>query len=264
MRAVSLFISVMIVWTMSFSIKEVVAEELVERSYDIQNIQEIDIKGGGEIEVSFGEQESLVLIGAKSYLDRVAVDAKGATLRIKHRGKHFWQSENFNIRAKLTLKRLQEVHLQGGMKVRFINGLVEDNLRLNLAGAVDVSFADVQVQKALAVYIAGASHLSIASFTGQELTTHASGASKIEIAGKTERQEAKLNGASKYFAKALTSKNTLVKANGASHIQVHVDNTLEVRLNGASHVEYWGSPKLDSSISGASTVKQVAADTSAE
>lgn len=101
----------------------------------------------------------------------------------------------------------------------------------------------------------GATTVRLADVKNSALAIDTSGASKVGIAGVTEKLTVEVSGASKIDASELNAVDASVDASGASNVSVSVSGELKADASGASKVTYSGSPKnIDKRSSGASKI----------
>ncbi len=101
----------------------------------------------------------------------------------------------------------------------------------------------------------GATKVSLSEVMNSSLTIDTSGASKINVSGKTDLLNIDVSGASKIDAENLAVANAVVDASGASKVMVNVSGELKADCSGASSVEYSGTPSnIEQKTSGASKV----------
>jgi hypothetical protein len=108
-----------------------------------------------------------------------------------------------------------------------------------------------------AIEISGAADIKVSSLNCDNLRVEASGASSVNLAGKTENLELRLSGASDVLAKDLESGCACVRMSGASGASIDVIHNLNAELSGASDLDYWGRPVIiEFETSGVASVKQ--------
>lgn len=104
--------------------------------------------------------------------------------------------------------------------------------------------------------VSGVAKVNLSNLDNNSLKIDTSGASKIDIAGKTVDLNIETSGASKINAENLQSQNVDVDASGASKIDVFVSGNLKVDASGASKITYSGNPQnIEKDTSGAGSVK---------
>lgn len=85
----------------------------------VDSFDSIDMQGAARLEITVGETESLVIEGREKMISRVATDVRGGTLHIESKPKDWFISTGRpRIRIKVTLPRLESLHVEGGNDVR--------------------------------------------------------------------------------------------------------------------------------------------------
>ncbi|HEU5318637.1 MAG TPA: DUF2807 domain-containing protein, partial [Chloroflexota bacterium] len=82
------------------------------------------------------------------------------------------------------------------------------------------------------------------------------GGGTLTVAGTALAQDVSLNGAGRYDAAGLSTRETTLTLNGAGYALVNATDRLRATLNGVGVVEYLGSPTVDRSINGLGTVRR--------
>lgn len=105
--------------------------------------------------------------------------------------------------------------------------------------------------------VSGAANVTVNDLKNSGLSVDSSGASKIKLAGLTDKLTVDVSGASKVNAESLTAENASIDASGASHVNVNVTGALRTDASGASKIVYSGTPaSVEKKTSGASSVSQ--------
>lgn len=105
--------------------------------------------------------------------------------------------------------------------------------------------------------VSGASKTNVVDLNNESIQIDASGASTVNVKGKTNVLTIDMSGASQIETKDLVSSKVTIDASGASEANVYVSEILSADLSGASHVNYFGNPTdITKKTSGASCLKQ--------
>jgi hypothetical protein len=103
--------------------------------------------------------------------------------------------------------------------------------------------------------VSGAAHVTVTGLKNEGFNVDASGASRIDLSGTTDKLTVDVSGAGKIDAGDLSAADANVDASGAATIAVHVSDNLVADLSGASSLTYSGSPaNVEKKTSGASRV----------
>ena len=247
-----------------FSVKAVHAEDMIAKAYDIKDVSELVVSGGGRVQITQGDTESLRVEATSDVMARVKVDLSGDKLNLSVRSTSgsfsffdLFKHGNDEVLYVLQLKKLHYVELSGASRATFGNW-VGDDMTLNVSGAGAANFTHLRVND-LFVELTGASNSRVDMLTARKLTFELSGAANMDIkaASQTSFLKVGASGASNFKGKLLTAAQADVDASGASNIDLHATDILKVSASGASNIRYLGQPKLDSNASGASHIKAI-------
>ena len=255
MKFMPVVIGVLLAWVMVICTQTALAEDVIERTVAISDVTQLQIEGDGSVVLRIGDAPQLKMTAAESQLDKIKVDAKGNTLRIRKNNRWGWFSENSNIAYEVTLTQLQWLEVSGGMSVDVLSAVTADNFELKVNGGSTINFAELAVKNKVHFKLNGGCEFKVAHLTAKELDVKGNGASDITVmAGSVQKQTLKFNGASDYKAYALESDVADVHNSGASDVKLWVKEKLDLHLNGAGAVYYYGNPEVSSKISGVSDV----------
>lgn len=256
-----------VAWALIVSMQTAGAEALVQRTFEIHDIQKIEVGGGGNLEIRIGAKERLDVTAPRSIMEKITVDAKSDTLRIHQKGHSLWQkitgkgtvpdNQQHAVKYRLTLTTLSSIKANGHFEVKVLDPISSANFTIHLTGASTLNLPKLALLHELELHATGASDLKIENVTANKMTVHGSGASTLHAAGVINMQKVHVSGASNYLAHNLQSQRAEIHASGASNIELWVEKKLESNLSGASNVSYYGSPTEHAKNSGASTVTKI-------
>ncbi|GGY77204.1 DUF2807 domain-containing protein [Cellvibrio zantedeschiae] len=248
-----------------FSVEAAVADETLARSYDIKNVSEVVVGGGGRIRITQGDTETLRVEAEADVINRVSVDLSGNKLSLnvkRSSGKgfslfDFFSHQNDEVLYILQLKNLSYLGLSGASRAT-LSDWVGKNMAVNVSGAGEINFANLSVDD-LFVELTGASNAHTQSLTANKIKFELSGAANANIKAQSQTKflQVGASGASNFRGKLLTVTQADVGASGASNIELNVTEFLKANASGASNVRYLGQPKLQSDSSGASHVSSI-------
>lgn len=189
--------------------------------------------------------------------DQIETIIEGNTLilRLKNNNNWFnWKSwQNKKIRAYVSVKDLNALTASGASTVHLVSTISSPALNIKLSGASDLK-GDV-VSKNMQLNVSGASNYK-GQLSAGTFIFEASGASVMELSGNVDDLSADVSGASSVKMFNLIAKGAIVKASGASSVNMNVSELLKVHASGASSIIYKGMAVIkEMDNSGASTVK---------
>ncbi len=103
--------------------------------------------------------------------------------------------------------------------------------------------------------VSGVANVTVSDLKNSSFGLHTSGASKINLAGETDKLSIEVSGASKIDAEDLKSRAANIDSSGASKITVFATESVRAEASGASKVFYaGGATEVVKNTSGASSV----------
>ena len=257
-------ISGIIATAMMMVVASVQAGDVVAKSYDIKNVSEVIVNGGGRLELIQGDTESLRVEANKDVIDRVVVDLSGEklTLSIKSSNKgfnffHWFDNNRDEAIYILQLKKLNYLGVSGASHATLGNWNGK-SLEVKASGAAEVTFANLTLDDFF-IELTGASNSRVHIFTVAKAKFELSGAANMDVkaASQTKLLNVGASGASNFRGKLLSVAQADVDASGASNIELTATEFLKADASGASNIRYIGQPKLQSNASGASHVNSI-------
>jgi hypothetical protein len=176
-------------------------------------------------------------------------------------------SPHLEIEAQPTLIKNITTEVQDGELVIKLNG------RFNTKEPMKIHLRTDELET---IALSGASRVtSDETWSGEDFTLHADGASRADLRLKVDRLHAELSGASNLDLKGeakeadfslsgachlggenLTLATAKVNASGASRLDLNVTEAIAGDVSGASRLTYQGKPTVDVNRSGASSVSE--------
>ncbi|GAB2963234.1 head GIN domain-containing protein [Hymenobacter coalescens] len=187
--------------------------------------ERIEASGTVTVVVQPGPVAAVAVQADPAVLARIHTDVAGGTLKIYRDGGH-------------------KVHWPSNQNLRIFVYVTCPRLTgVTVTGASELKSTGSFTADDFSIRASGASDVTL-QLTAKTLTASASGASDIRLTGRVERQQVQVSGASDYRAYALQSQQADVQASGASDAFVYVDGELTARRSGASDVHYKGKARL--------------------
>lgn len=204
-----------------------------QRSFAVQDFNEVLWRGSGELFIEQGAQEGLSVEAEPAVLARLQVEVRGGRLDIGF------------LPGRVVTQAPIRLHLKVRSLVR---------LESQAAGAVRVGALQTP---ALALELAGSGETRIAALRARSLEARLAGSGLLAIdGGAVERQHVLIAGASDYQAPRLASRQAEVDIAGSGDAELAAAQRLVARIAGAGNVRYRGHPAVEQDISGAGTVER--------
>ena len=189
--------------------------------------------------------------------DQIETFVEGNTLVLRLKSGNSWFQwknwENKKVRAYVSVRDLNALTASGATSVHLVSKISAPKLNIKLSGASDLK-GEIETQS-MQLNVSGASSYK-GQLTASTVIFEASGASLVELAGKVNDLSVDVSGASSVKMYNLIAKGAIVKASGASLVNIHVTELLKVQATGASSINYKGAAVIkEMNNSGASTIK---------
>ena len=192
----------------------------------------VDLRGVGQVAVTIGAQEGLVVEAEDNLLPLIKTTVSGDTLILD---------------------------LDNGRPTRPIIYRVAARqvTALSTSGAGDINAPGLTGQR-LRTSQSGAGNVRLERLSTELLESSLAGAGSLDASGTAARLVVSLSGAGSVAARDLAVQNAELSMSGAGKAVVRVSDVLQARLTGAGSVEYIGNPRVESSITGGGTVRPLA------
>ncbi|MDN3640555.1 DUF2807 domain-containing protein [Simiduia curdlanivorans] len=268
------------------------ADDLLKKTVEISNIDRLEVAGPGLLTLSQGDTESLEIVASEKMMERIEVDARGSTLRLRLKDGSNWGFFKIDskIHYQLTLKSLNKISTAGSIDLELATDLNLDDFKLERAGSGDSAFLNINAQE-MEVSNAGSGDFNakIISAKNLELSTAGSGDVRVTEIRVNEKVEFDTAGSGDIDIDQLTANELEVNMAGSGDTSIGQGSvqrqsvdiggsgnysaaklksaSAELDLSGSADAVVWVTDELVVDASGASDVKyygqpKVEADTS--
>lgn len=146
------------------------------------------------------------------------------------------------------------IHLNGGHFKAFITA--PEIGYINMSGAATANIKGIlKNTNKIKLESSGASGIN-GELEAPEMETDASGASTIDISGRTKNYNATASGSAGTHAFKLMSETTTASASGAANLNVFSSVSLNADASGASAIEYKGGGTTQIKVSGSANIRK--------
>ncbi|AFV00886.1 GIN domain-containing protein [Simiduia agarivorans] len=255
------------------------ADELLKKTVDISDIDAVEIAGPGLLSISQGDTEALEIIASAKAMERVEVDARGSTLRLRLKDGSSWgwfKMDN-NIHYKLSLKTLNKLRSAGSVDTEFLTHLTGDALKLDRAGSGDLRAKAIIVKK-FSLSSAGSGDFSADVIQADEIELSSAGSGdlransmkatdliEVSSAGSGDTRIDQLNtsrfeitmggsGDAQINGGEVDSQRVSVSGSGNYTAPKMKSRDAQVDLSGSADAKVWATDSLEVDASGASDV----------
>lgn len=199
---------------------------------DVSGFNKISYSIAGDLEITQGDKEELILIGESDDLEKIITRVDDGNLKIytkinfSHQGK---------VKVKVTVKELDELSLAGSGNVKFMTDLKTSEFEMDLSGSGNINCENI---------------------TGKEVEISLAGSGNIYMGGELEEElEISIAGSGNVDCANLKAKEVEVSIAGSGNAKVWATNELESNIVGSGSVYYKGNPIVDAETSGSGKTK---------
>lgn len=198
-------------------------EDANSATYRLSDFNRLLIEGNGDIQIRQGTENELVIEADRDMRERVQVNLADNRLSLKQAGGwRFWGNSN-DIRFRLVVKNLEDIHMSGAGSLTGKGRIKFNNLGLRLAGAGDVDFDDLLID---------------------DLRVSLAGAGDVRLAGEAKTVKLSVAGAGDVAAEKMKAKIVSVSIAGAGDARIWATEELSVSIAGAGSVSHWGKARI--------------------
>jgi hypothetical protein len=220
-----------------FAVKAQNVNDANAEKRNVGSFHGIHLSSAFDVYLTQGNDEAVAVSASETkWRDRIKTEVKNGILYIGYESEGRWGSGNKKLKAYISFKQLDELHVSGACDV-FTSG--------------EINASDLEIK------LSGASDLKTKVSVTNKLTVELNGASDITVGGKTTELSVEASGASSFRGFDLSADNCDARASGASDIKITVNRQLSAHATGASDVHYKGEGMIkDLHSSGSSSVSK--------
>jgi hypothetical protein len=212
---------------------------VVTETRPVSDFSRVDLVGSGQVIVTQGDQESLVVEADDNLLSHLRTEVRGGTLYL---GLH--TNEIGDI-----LQPTQPIKYYVSLKT--VEALV-------LSGSGDIQAANVEAEQ-LDLNLTGSGNINIDTLTAKTVRSTITGSGNCRVgSGTTQMETVGIGGSGNYVADKLQSTASTVTITGSGEADVWAQNTLEAGITGSGTVRYYGTPQVTRRVTGSETIEAVA------
>ena len=201
-----------------FASVPVLADEKIERTFDVEDFTRIYLKGPYEVHLRQSSRCGLTVIANEDYMDRLDVESIAGELQISMNGKKYKNSKS--VEVYIQFEDLEKLEIEGAVDLVCETQIRTSNLKIEFEGAGNVEL-DVETYK---------------------IISEIAGVGNFEIEGNTDYHKVEFSGIGQYQARDLKSKYTIVESNGIGSVKVFASNKFKGEANGIGSIDYYGDP----------------------
>jgi hypothetical protein len=216
----------------------------------IQSFDKIRFKDFGNLILTQGDQESLIIEADAELLNELISEVRDDTLVLGIEDD--WFSRIGKVFSSILSSK--------GHKVNYYLTFVNLH-KVNISGQCHLTCPSLETDK-MKFNISGMGNLELDHLACDELEVSISGRGEFKAAGTADSQNIRISGSSDYKAAGLASKSVRVAISGQGNADVWVEDELDISISGLGQVNYRGRPKLRQVISGLGKSRRIDDDDS--
>ncbi len=192
--------------------------------------------GSIQVEVSFGEKESVRLEGDEKAVRVIETVVEGGTLQIRYK-KDSWTKGRVpgGVKAYVTAKRLTALSQSGSGSITVSGALAAKEVNAALSGSGRITFTSK----------AEVCNVSI------------SGSGRVKAEGTAAKSNISISGSGQFDGGDLRSRSASAKVSGSGNITIHADERLDATISGSGNVSYSGDAQTNVQTSGSGRVRKI-------
>jgi hypothetical protein len=211
----------------------------------VNDFDRISVMGSGDITLTQGEKQSLVVTLDDNLLDYLQTEVESGTLVLgfdpeKARRKDLRPSES--IHFEITVPDLSEIAIYGSADVKS-KGLELDRFSMDIYGSGDIEVDQMRCSR-VSMKVMGIGDIEIDDLEAQVLEVSIPGKGTVRLVGVVEEQDVDLPGFGHYRAGKLQSQFAYISIPGMGDATVWVTDKLYADILGSGDIEYFGDPQI--------------------
>ena len=195
---------------------------VVTQEEAITDFDQVDIHNSFNVEITQGEDFSVVIRVDDNLVEYLDVAKQGSTLRIGFDPNRSYTILDATMEAEVTLPELVGLDLSGNSDARVSGFESAESLTVDLSGNSDLR-GDIQAGDS-SFDVSGNSSITLSGSAG-DVSVDASGSSEVDLAD-------------------FPAADGTVSASGASTVTVNLSGRLDADASGSSDIYYLGDPEL--------------------
>jgi len=212
------------------------------KEFEVRDFDTVELRWFGDMIVTQGEGESLVVEGDPELLQKLGVRVAGGSL-ILEIGQDW-------------LERLVEgLRFIGRRPLTYRIG-VDTLRRIGVSGRGSIHAASLRSDD-LTLAVSGQGNVHIDDLQAGTLRVKINGRGEIEARGKVDDARIDIAGSGEVELPELAAQRAEVRISGHGEAELRVAESLDVSISGYGRVRYHGDPKLTQTIAGAGNVRRM-------
>ncbi len=227
MRIIKYIICLFIIYTFSMpeALSETQWDDDIERTYEVSDFNRIYIEGGFKVILEESDTPGLRIKADEETFEHIDVESTRFSSQLKIVKKHF---DLEGVILYISFVELDEIHIEGGVKLETKGYLDLDNL---------------------SIYVEGGAIIEM-EIKANEIHLNGEGGVYFDLKGIANSLNAKISGAGHLDAEKLESQNVIFRIEGVGSGIVFATKTLDASIEGVGKIRYKGNPEVKKNVEG--------------
>jgi len=207
--------------------------EVIKQEITLPSIKGFDLGFGGDVIVTPGATQKIVIEGQKNIIDNIKRDVSNGTWRISY----MKSVDNAkSVTVYITIPTIEYVGLSGSGSVKSTG---------KFSGLKDIDIA-----------VSGSGDITL-DIDAKDTGIRISGSGEIDLSGTTQSLEVAISGSGDVMTKDLVASSCKIQISGSGDAAVYVNGELETHISGSGDVRYRGNASVTAKISGSGEVTKL-------
>lgn len=200
------------------------------RVFDVKSFTKIYLEGGYKVYLSQADKPGLkIRTTDNEAFEYFEVSSNFGELRVTMKRHHVFLED---LTLYITVNKLEEVEIEGGVKLETKGNLKVDDLTVKVEGGAKIEL----------------------DLDAKNITVVGEGGVLYDLEGLADTFDARISGAGHIDASELKTKNTTIKIEGAGTGSVYATNELWATISGVGKIKYRGEPNIHKKVDGIGVV----------
>lgn len=203
---------------------------------EVANYTEIAVGGGGQVEITQGETESLTVTADENVMQYLEAKLEGNRLVLR-------EKQGYQVESKTPIKYVVTV---------------KTLIAISIGGSAQVTMPALDTRN-FNVSIGGSGTVTIDDLTAQQVEISIGGSGTTTLAGRADDVDVSIGGSGNFNGDGLAAKAAVVSIGGSGNARLNVSEALNVNLSGGGNVYYTGEiadSAVTKTISGSGNVER--------
>ncbi|MDG1858995.1 MAG: DUF2807 domain-containing protein [Emcibacteraceae bacterium] len=230
---------------MSTAVSAVYAQD--QKTYDISDFDSIELNTSSNVDVTIGDEFSVVLKGDIDRIKKMELERSGDTLEISSNssggffGFFSGSGDNGNLIIEITMPDIESMQINGSGNAE-IKGVDNEEIELQVHGSGDIYVWGKSEEVSIEIH--GSGDIEMDEVTGNNVDIEIHGSGNVEFEGGTcSRLEIEIAGSGDVDAKDLICNEVNVEVEGSGNSSIYARELLIFDGEGSGSVDVYSEPK---------------------